>query len=98
MVTQEDLPHPDNCLWCLEARNCTKVAFLSKEILDPILQPNQTIQEYLSTVCDCGHQLIPSWAEGSDIPKYLPHTKLCKEHTLRWMMKVIDLKLKYESQ
>ena len=98
MTTAEDLPNPENCLWCQEARNCTTSAFHSQMLLDPLIPAEQTLQQYLSKLCDCGHQLVPHFAEGSDIPEFIPHTKLCKEHTIRWMEKVIQLQKEYASK
>jgi hypothetical protein len=98
MVTQDKIPEPDNCIWCQEARNCTTVAFLSKDLLDPLLPSTQTMDEYLANLCECGHQRIPSWAEGEDIPEFIPHTKLCIEHTIRWMEQICRLKVQFDSK
>ena len=95
-LQEEKMPHPDECKWCAEARNCTTKWFNAKDLLDPLPQPGQTQRAYLESLCECGHQLIPSFdAEAKDIPETLQHTTLCKEHTIRWMATIIDLKLKF---
>ena len=97
MVTQEGMPTPDNCTWCTEARNCTTKAFFAEDLLDPLPQPGQTQTAYLESLCECGHQLIPSFDDkAKDIPKTIPHTTLCKEHTIIWMSAIIDIKLKFD--
>ena len=67
-------------------------------LLDPKIPPDVGMQEYLSKLCDCGHQTIPSFAEGTDIPEFIPHTNLCIEHTLKWMETITNLKIKYDKQ
>ena len=97
MLTQEDMPHPDNCIWCAEARNCSTKWFSTKDLLDPLPQPGQTQKGYLENLCDCGQQLVPSFDnEAKDIPETIQHTTLCQEHTIRWMTAIIDLKLKFD--
>jgi len=98
MVTGENIPEPDNCQWCQEARNCTTSVFIAQEILNPLPQPDQTIEDYYNNICKCGHQTIPSYNLGKDIPDYLPHTTLCREHTIRWMESIIKLKMKHNPE
>tara|TARA_R110002020_G_scaffold23867_3_gene79109 strand:+ start:883 stop:1239 length:357 start_codon:yes stop_codon:yes gene_type:complete len=99
MTVQEDMPHPDKCGWCREARNCSTTTFESRTLVDPLPQPDQTIGAYYEELCECGHQTIPSFEfKGRDIPEWLPHTKLCKEHTIRWMQEVINLKMKFNPE
>ena len=98
MVTSENIPHPDDCQWCDEARNCTTTVFISQEILNPLPLPDQTLENYYDSLCACGHQTIPSWNLGEDVPDFLPHTKLCREHTIRWMESVINLKMKFNPE
>jgi len=99
MPVQEDMPHPDNCKWCQEARNCPTSSFDSRILLDPLPQSNQSMTDYLNNLCECGHQMVPSFSpDGKDIPSRLGHTKLCKEHTIRWMEKIITLKMEFNPE
>ena len=99
MQTQEEMPHPDNCKWCKEARDCPTVSFDSRILLDPLPQSNQSMTDYLNNLCECGHQMVPSFSsKAKDIPSRLEHTKLCKEHTIRWMEKIITLKMEFNPE
>ena len=61
MTTQNDIPEPEDCLECKDARNCTTTTFQTKVLTDPLPQVDQSITDYLSSLCECGHQLIPSF-------------------------------------
>lgn len=97
MTTQNDIPEPEDCLECKDARNCTTTTFQTKVLTDPLPQVDQSITDYLSSLCECGHQLIPSFVSG-DTPPSIEHTKLCREHTVRWMQQVIEMKLKFNPE
>ena len=99
MTTKEDMPHPDNCKWCREARSCPTFSFESNVLMNPLPNSGQTMGDYYNKLCECGHQTLPSFEfKGEDTPKRLQHTTLCKEHTMRWMQKVIDLKMKFNPE
>ena len=81
---------------CLKARNCETKAFEANVILDPIPQPNQSLQEYLANLCQCGQQLVSAFDEPNDDIISIPHTKMCIEHTIHWMSQIIDLQIKHQ--
>lgn len=89
-MTVQEIPEPEDCLFCQDARSCPVTSFETSILTDPQPTIDQSLADYLSSLCDCGQQLVPAitW----DIPTRVEHTKLCKEHTVRWLQKVIKLK------
>ena len=89
MTMTDELPHPDECVQCLEARTCKTTSFEARQILDPLHAPDQTIQDYLKGLCECGQQVIVHFLEEPPkLPEFIPHTKMCIAHTIRWMTSI----------
>lgn len=93
------LGHPGDCKWCTEALTCPTKSFEANQIIEPLNIPGQTIQEYLQGLCECGNQLVVHFEDKPpELPEFIPHTKMCREHTLHWMTKVAEMKVNYDKQ
>ena len=95
MQTQESnqLPDPDRCGWCQDARTCTTKDFPAATLATPKPVKDELLSTYFENLCHCGQQMALVLPPDSYTPEsIIPHTKLCKEHTIRWMQALIKLK------
>ena len=93
-MTVQEIPEPEDCGDCQDARSCSTITFDTNTLTDPDVPEGQSITEYLSSLCQCGNQLVPAitWEGQAEIA----HTKLCREHTVRWMQQIVTLKQTYD--
>ena len=98
MTTLPDLPNPDNCIWCTAARNCSTPNFEYKLLIDPDVPEEQSLKEYYSSLCPCGHQNPAALATidpRDNPPDIVEHTKMCKDHTVKWLQDLMEMKVKF---
>ena len=95
MQTQESdkLTAPDRCGWCQDARTCDTKEFPVETLATPNPVEGELLSTYFENLCHCGQQMALVLAPDSYTPNSnIPHTTLCKEHTIRWMQALINLK------
>ena len=95
MLTEESnqLPDPDRCGGCQNARACTTKDFPIETLTIPKPVKDELLSTYFENLCYCGQQMALVLSIDSYTPSsIIPHTKLCKEHTIKWMQALIKLK------
>jgi hypothetical protein len=98
MTTFSDLPNPDNCIWCIAARNCSTHDFEYKLLIDPDVPEGQPLKEYYSSLCPCGQQTPAALATTDprdNPPDIVIHTKMCGDHTIKWLQNLMEMKVKF---